>query len=62
MPTKVARDLRQRALREIAEIVRQFTIQTTDQRRLAEIAIVAERHLTQNEEPDRIEPVGLHQG
>ena len=52
---------RQHALAEIAVGVGEIAVQAADQGALLEVAVVAERHLAQQEVAHRVEPVGRHQ-
>ena len=54
-------DDRQHALAEIAVGVGEVAVDAADQGALLEVAVVAERHLAQQEVAHRVEPVGLHQ-
>ena len=51
-------DHRQRALCEIAEVVRQIRIDAVDDRLMAVVAILAERHLAQEEVAELVDAVG----
>ena len=57
----VARDQRQRALRQVAEVVRQLDVDPRDQRLVRQRAVAAERLLAQQEIAHLIEPEGRHQ-
>ena len=52
-------DHRQRALRQIAEVVGQIGIDAVDDRLMAVIAVLAERHLAQEEIAELIDAVGV---
>ena len=54
-------DHRQHALRQIAEIVGEVAVEPADHGAVREIAVVAERHLAQQEVAHRVEPVGVDQ-
>ena len=51
----------ERALREIADAIRQIGINPRNQRPAREIPVIAERHFAQQKIPHRVEPEFLHQ-
>jgi hypothetical protein len=54
-------DQRQRPLRQVAQAVRQFAVQPVDQGFAREVAVVAERHLPQQEVAQRVQAEFLDQ-
>jgi hypothetical protein len=57
----VLRDHRQRALRKIAEVVGEIRIDAVDDRLVRIVAVLAERHLAQEEVAQLIDAVGIGQ-
>ena len=62
VPPRFLRDDRQRALRQVAEIVGEVGIDARHDGVVAVIAVLAERHLAQQEIAQRIDPVGVGKG
>src|SRR4029078_11870098 len=60
-PAAVALDHRQHPLHEVTEIIGQIAVDTADYGAMGEVAVIAERHLTEQKIPDRIETVLLDQ-
>ena len=56
---EIARHHGQRALRQIAEIVGEIGVDAVDDRLMAVVAVLPERHLAQEEIAQRIDAVGL---
>ncbi len=54
-------DHRQRALRQVAEVVGEVRVDAVDDRLVAVVAVLAERHLAQEEIAELIDAVGVGQ-
>ena len=58
LPSQFLRDHGQRALRQVAEVVGQIGVDAADDRLVRVVAVLAERHLAQEEVAQRVDAVG----